>query len=50
MGQDREIDMVLGPKILLGQVGYGDMVRWTKVETNGPGGHATVEVRPGNVS
>ena len=25
------------------------MVRWTKVETNGPGGHATVELQPENV-
>ena len=33
----------------MGQVGHGDMVRWTKVETNGPGGHATVELQPENV-
>ena len=25
------------------------MVKWTKVETNGPGGHATVELQPENV-
>ena len=24
-------------------------MRWTKVETNGPGGHATVELQPENV-
>ena len=33
----------------MAQVRQVDMGRWTKVETNGPGGHATVEVRPGNV-
>ena len=31
-----------GLKILMAQVRQVDMGRWTKVETNGPGGHATV--------
>ena len=38
-----------GLKILMAQVRQVDMGRWTKVETNGPGGHATVELQPENV-
>ena len=33
----------------MAQVRQVDMGRWTKVETNGPGGHATVELQPENV-
>ena len=34
---------------MLAQLRQVDMGRWTKVETNGPGGHATVELQPENV-
>ena len=38
-----------GLTILMAQVRQVDMGRWTKVETNGPGGHATVELQPEKV-
>ena len=34
----------------MAQIRHVDLGKWTKVETNGPGGHATVELQPENVS